>query len=124
MGVIGRPKGAKNKRSILVEHIATKFNMHPFETLMHFANGDWKSLGYDNETYIMENAQGGTKIGYTITPEMRLSATKEACQYLVAKIKQEPEEDNSIEVMDLEEKKKFLEQAKEEIKKLEAEIDE
>lgn len=122
MALPGRPKGAKNKRNLLVETIADRFKTHPFEILMHFANGDWQALGYDNECYVMENASGGTKIGYTITPEMRLSATKEACQYLISKRKEEPEEDNSIEVMDIEEKKKFLEQAKEEIKRLEEEV--
>lgn len=118
----GRPKGARNKRSLELEILAEKYQ-NPFELLMLFATGDWKALGYDTDVYVMENAQGATKIGYTISPEMRLSATKEACQYLYAKRKElEEEVDPPIEVLSREEKAKFLKQAKEEILLLEQEL--
>ena len=118
----GRPKGVKNHRTALVEMMAAKYEVDPFQILLMFAHGDWKGLGYDSETYVMENATGATKIGYTISPEMRLHAAKEATAYLHAKKKEQIEEDNTIEVMSIEEKKKFLIQAKEEIEKLEEEI--
>lgn len=79
-----RPAGALNKRTLLIEEMAARHALDPFEILMRFANGDWKGLGYDSETYVMENAQGATKIGYTISPEMRLIAAKEATKYLYA----------------------------------------
>jgi len=105
-----------------MEMLAEKFP-DPFELLMLFATGDWKALGYDSEVYVIENAQGATKIGYTISPEMRLAATKEACQYLYPKKKEDyEEEDNEIEINSIEEKKLLLEQAKKEIEKLEEEV--
>lgn len=119
----GRPKGSRNKRSLQVEIIAEKFGKDPFELLMMFATGDWQGLGYDSEVYVMENAQGSTKIGYTISPEMRLAATKEACQYLYPKRKDEPDEEETFEVHSIEEKKALLEQAQKEIEKLKCEID-
>lgn len=118
----GRPKGARNKRNLQLEIMAEKFP-DPFHLLMLFASGDWKALGYDNECYIMEKADGATTLGYTITPEMRLVATKEACQYLYAKKKEDYEEDEPIEVKSIEEKKKLLEQAQKEIEKLREEIE-
>lgn len=120
----GRPKGAKNKRTLMIEVIAERFQQDPFEILMKFALGDWKGLGYDNETYVMENAQGATKIGYTISPEMRLSATKECCQYLYPKMKQlEIPEEEEIDVSTPEQKRELLEKAEIELKRLKEELD-
>lgn len=119
----GRPPGSQNKRTLMVKEIAERVAVDPLEVLFKMAAGDWKGLGYDSETYVMENAQGATKIGYTISPEMRLSAAKEATQYLYPKMKEQPEESDEIEVYSIEEKKKLLEQAKKEIEQLEEEID-
>ncbi len=116
----GRPKGSRNKRNLQLEIMAEKFT-DPFELLMMFAAGDWKGLGYDSEVYVMENANGATKIGYTISPEMRLVAAKEACQYLYAKKKEDYEEE-TFEVHSIEDKKKLLEEAQKEIEKLKEEI--
>jgi hypothetical protein len=55
--------------------------------LLRFTAGDWKGLGYENECYFVEKPDGATKMGYTITPEMRLKAASEACQYLIPKKK-------------------------------------
>lgn len=122
LGTKGRPKGRRNDRTLKMELLAEKFP-DPFELLMLFATGDWKALGYDSEVYISENAAGSTKIGYTISPEMRLSAAKEACQYLYPKMKNQLEEEpDSFEVNSLEDKKTFLEEAKRELSRLEEEI--
>lgn len=119
----GRRKGSRSRKIGLVEAIAGKFNQDPFEILMRFASGDWKGLGYDSEVYVMENAQGGTKIGYTIPPELRASCAKEAAQYLYAKRKEEPEQlDEPIEVMSIEEKREFLEQAEKDLEALRLEV--
>lgn len=120
----GRSAGVPNKRTSLITDISSKYKMDPFEILMHFANGNWEALGYDAEVYHMETPTGETKMGYVITPNMRLMAAKEAVQYLYPKKKEEVVEDNSIEVMDLDQKKKFLEQVKEETKMLEFQIEE
>ncbi len=120
-GNSGRPKGARNKRNLQLEIMAEKFP-DPFELLMLFATGDWKALGYDSDVYVMENPNGATKIGYTISPELRCAAAKEACQYLYAKKKEDYEEEEPIEVRSIEDKRKLLEQAQKEIEKLKEEI--
>lgn len=78
----GRPKGSKNKHSFNAEELAQKFDKDPLEILLLFAHGKWKELGYDNECYFAEKADGAVKMGYTITPEMRIQAAKDACKYL------------------------------------------
>lgn len=118
----GRIKGSKNFRVQLLEEIVNKFSMDPLEVLMHFAAGDWKALGYDSDVYHIEKPDGDVKMGYVITPELRLQAAKEATQYLHAKKKEQVEPNNEIEVIGIEDKRKLLEEAKKEISKLEEEI--
>jgi hypothetical protein len=83
----GRQKGTKNKHSFNAEELANEMGCDPLRILLSIALGDWKALGYDNEVYFSENAQGATKMGYTITPEMRLKAAQEACKYLYSQKK-------------------------------------
>lgn len=83
----GRKKGTPNKDSLPLEEKAKSLGIDPFEILLLFAGGKWKELGYDNEVYHSEKADGSVKMGYTITPEMRLKASSEACQYLLPKKK-------------------------------------
>lgn len=120
----GRQKGTPNKRTLMVKQMADDMAVDPLKILLMFANGDWEGLGYDSSIYVKENEDGSsTSLGYTIPPELRCSAAKEATQYLYAKKKEEPIEDpNEIEVNTLEEKKALLEQAKSEIALLELEI--
>lgn len=121
----GRQVGTRNKRNQRIEEMAKLFEFDPFEILMKIAGGDWEGLGYDSSVYVKEDAKGGTTLGYTITPEMRLNAAKEACQYLYAKRREEePEETQPLEALTIEEKRIFLAQAKDEIKKLEAALEE
>lgn len=80
----GKLKGQKNHKSKLVEEIAGRLKCNPFEVLCHFANGDWKSLGYDAECYFKETETGAVKMGYVVSPDMRLQAAKEAAKYLYA----------------------------------------
>ncbi len=107
----GKPKGTKNARTILVEQIAAKYKYDPFEVLIMFAAGDWKSLGYDAEVYHVEKPDGSVKMGYVITPEMRLTAAKEAAQYLHSKKKEQPtpDGDDPIDVTPEQEKQAALE---------------
>lgn len=83
----GRQKGTPNKDPLQLEERAMSLGVDVFAVLANFVAGNWKQLGYDNETYVMENAQGATKIGYTITPEMRLKAATELMKYIYSQKK-------------------------------------
>ncbi len=111
----GRPRGASNKRTLELQELARKLDFNPIEMLMYFAKGDWQALGYESDVYIKETPTGEVKLGYVISPEMRLAATKEVAPYLYAKLKEQVEEE-PIDVMglSLEDKKLLLEKAKEE----------
>lgn len=78
----GRAKGTKNKDVLGLEDRAKELGVDVFEILAHFAAGNWKKLGYLNEVYVSENAKGETKLGYTITPEMRMKASTELMKYI------------------------------------------
>jgi hypothetical protein len=94
----GRKKGSLNKTFKAAE-VAAKYGFDPLETLMKFAAGDWEGLGYDSEVYHMEQSNGATQLGYVITPNMRLQATKEVAQYLYPKRKEQEEIiDDSVDV--------------------------
>lgn len=80
----GKKKGTKNIKTRAVEETAARLGIDLFETLCLFAKGDWKALGYTNETYVKETAKGEFTLGYTITPEMRLNAAKDAVRYVYA----------------------------------------
>jgi len=80
----GRPKGSKNVRSFQAEIIADRLGIDPLEVLLRFAKGDWKGLGYDSEVYHLETESGAVKEAFVITPNMRLTAAKEAVKYLHA----------------------------------------
>lgn len=79
---MARQKGTKNRKTLEVEEIASKLKCNPFEVLCLFAKGDWKALGYENELYFIEKPDGQVKMGYVVTPEMRLQGAKEAAKYL------------------------------------------
>lgn len=78
----GRQKGTKNKSRTAVEETAARLKVNPFEVLCLFAKGDWKALGYEAECYFAEKPDGAVKMGYVISPEMRVTAAKEASKYL------------------------------------------
>lgn len=119
----GRQKGSLNKRNLVAMEIAEKMAMDPLEVLMMFAAGDWEGLGYDNSVYHMERPDGSIKMGYVISPELRMNAAKEAAQYIYAKKKQEePRDDDSRDVTSLEDKQKLLEKAEIEIAILKEQI--
>lgn len=119
----GRGKGTPNKRTLMVNEVMQRVKVDPLEILAMFAAGDWKGLGYGNEMYFVEKPDGAVKMGYVIPPELRLSAAKEAAQYVYPKKKEEIKtEEEPFEVSSIEDRKKLLEEAKKEIKKLEDEI--
>lgn len=59
----------------------------PFEILLYFAKGDWKSLGYAEATRTYFTAAGIEAEEEIIKPELRMHAAKEACQYVLPKRK-------------------------------------
>lgn len=80
----GRKKGSKNKRTKELLMRAQEFGIDPFDCLMHIVNGDWKALGYDSPTKVVETENG---VFHTDIIELkdRLIAAKEACSYLYPK---------------------------------------
>ena len=83
----GRAKGTQNKRTKLVEEIAERLKVDPFEIMMLYAKGDWKALGYESEVILVESGEGdGSKISmkYIISPELRSQNAQAAARYLYA----------------------------------------
>lgn len=118
----GRPVGSVNKRTLEVEQLCEKHDCNPLEILLMFAKGDWEGLGYDASVYISESDDGtSTKLGYVISPELRVQAAKEACQYLMPKKKSiEQVKPNMLDGMTPQEKLEAMKQA---VRMLEGELD-
>lgn len=79
---MGRPKGAKNKRSLKVEEIAARFDIDPFEVLMMIAAGDWKGLGFEEKTHTTFTPQGIEVEEENVPVAQRCMAAREAVKYL------------------------------------------
>ena len=83
----GRAKGTPNKGISELKQRAKEIGIDPFDVLLYFAKGDWKSLGY-NQSFITRVGKGGETYDIErITPEMRMKAAGEAAQYLHPKLK-------------------------------------
>lgn len=78
----GRKKGTLNKSSWDARAIAEELGINPMEFLLKFAAGDWKGLGYDNECFFVEKPDGAVKMGFVVTPDLRVKASAEAAKYL------------------------------------------
>lgn len=78
----GRQKGTPNKDVLGLEERAKALGVDVFEVLVHFVSGNYKALGYDNEIFVIETAKGEHKLGYVITPDMRLKASTELMKYI------------------------------------------
>ena len=81
----GRIKGTPNKSTQALYERAEALGVDPFEILLYFAKGDERSLGYNSEQY--RETEYGKVVVVRITPEMRIRAAAEACQYLYPKRK-------------------------------------
>lgn len=82
----GRVAGTPNKNTIDLQRISEELGIHPFKILLHFAAGDWKSLGYETETYLEHGKEYSNEVLY-IKPETRLKAAAHAADYLYPKRK-------------------------------------
>lgn len=83
----GRPPGAKNKRTLKVEEIASKFKLDPFEVLMMVVNNDWKGLGFDAPHKISYTQAGIEFEEPHIKMPERVHAAREASKYLYSQKK-------------------------------------
>lgn len=82
----GRTRGTPNRKTQNLFDKAHELNVNPFEILLLFAKGDWKSLGYDDGQRLKMVTEGGQHVYEdVITAELRATSAKEACQYLYPK---------------------------------------
>lgn len=82
----GSRKGVPNKRTQEAQEIAERLGIDPFQILLNFAVGDWKALGYKSPT--STRFVGETMIEEdVISPDLRASSAKAACEYLYPKRK-------------------------------------
>lgn len=84
---IGRPPGARNKRTADAQALAEKLGINPFEILLRFAAGDWEGLGYDSPTITQVAAHGQVIEVPVIEPDTRRKAASDAAPYLHPKLK-------------------------------------
>ena len=80
----GRAKGVLNKRTLLVDEIASRFELDPFEVLMMVAVGDWEALGFDSKTRVTVTSKGEAIEEDSVPLAQRVQAAKEAAKYLYA----------------------------------------
>lgn len=78
----GRSKGTPNKRTLLVEEMAAKYGVDPFEVLLMVATGDWKGLGFDAASKVSYSNAGIEFEEPNIKLSDRVQAAKEAAKYL------------------------------------------
>lgn len=83
----GRKRGTPNKRTEPLIERAEKLGIDPFEILLHFAKGNWECLGYESATTTAFTNAGIEFEEPTISPELRVTAAKAACEYLHPKRK-------------------------------------
>ena len=67
----GRVKGTPNKKTCLAEDMAKEMGVDPFKLLLMFCGNKFEDLGYSQ----------------SIPMDLRLSAIKDACNYIIPKRK-------------------------------------
>lgn len=83
----GRKAGTPNRRSAEARERVEAMGFDPLEGLVLIARGDWEKLGYKQETFFKSTGENSGYEEHYISPEMRLSATKEICTYVYPKLK-------------------------------------
>jgi len=78
---VGRPYSVDK---ITCHEKAKAMGVDPFEILLLFAKGDWKTLGYESER-VLKSSNGGETYEWTIEPNVRMKACSEVCHYLYSK---------------------------------------
>ena len=82
----GRKKGVPNIGSRTLMERAAALGVDPFDILLFFSKGDWEKLGYESKTETIISKGISFEVD-RITPDHRLKAASEACQYLHPKRK-------------------------------------
>ena len=80
-------KNIPNKPKPNPYEIAEKLDCDPFQVLVWFIKADWKSLGYESANETKYTSKGEMYEAERLTPELRLSAAKDAVKYLYAQHK-------------------------------------
>lgn len=83
----GRAKGTPNQPTRTLIEKAKEIGADPFEILLRFAAEDWQGLGYPARSETKFSPAGIEFEEYVISPQMRVKAASEACQYIHAKRK-------------------------------------
>lgn len=83
---MARPKGVANRDTQKLMDLAESLGVDPFEVILHFAKGDFESLGY-TETQTKIAPDGSTFEVLTIEPETRLKAAIKAAEFMYPKRK-------------------------------------
>lgn len=78
----GRPKGAKNRRTLAVDEIAARFEKDPLEILLMFAHRDWKALGYKSGQMKKITKDGVAVWVDVISPELQQVSAKDAAKFI------------------------------------------
>lgn len=80
----GRPKGSIDKNTIKAQacELARSMGIDPLEILLHFAAGNWESLGYKQGHKLTQFGEQDI-----ISAETRMSAAREAVKYVYPALK-------------------------------------
>lgn len=78
----GKPKGAKNKRTVQCEELAAKLGINPFEVLLLMSANRWKALGYESGSKrVVVRGEHVVEVDQ-IEVSDRITAAHHACKYL------------------------------------------
>jgi hypothetical protein len=78
----GRAKGTKNKDTQTAQQLAAELGVCPLTILLHFAQGNWKALGYPEATRKIFTADGDPVDVDVISPDLRQKSAKDALPFL------------------------------------------
>jgi hypothetical protein len=78
----GRKAGVPNLPTKTLVEKAAAMGCDPFEILLHFARGDWAALGYETGERVKSFSEHGDVYEFTISPDLRARAARDACDYL------------------------------------------
>lgn len=83
MSIGGRPKGSRNQKSLDAEALAREMGVDPLAIMLHFANGDWKALGYKSgRVRTGSDARGVPIYRPLISLALRMEAARSATPYV------------------------------------------
>ena len=78
----GRKKGSLNRNTQAVAEMCEAMGFNPIQTMIYFANGDWKALGYSSETVIKPGFAGIEIEELTIPQDLRYKANADLARFI------------------------------------------